>query len=104
MGYGLDGWGLIPGRGRIFLFRMQTNSGAHPISYPMGTGGCFPGSKEEGHEADHSSPSSTNCRKLKCMMAGVDCSGKAFIPSVTKNYLAVSKVERDTCAHAHTIF
>jgi hypothetical protein len=25
--------------------RVQTGSGAHPASYPMGTGGSFPGDK-----------------------------------------------------------
>jgi hypothetical protein len=41
--YRLDGWGSIPGRGRRFsrLHSIQTNSGAHPDSYPVGTGGFF---------------------------------------------------------------
>jgi hypothetical protein len=34
-------------------------SGAHPASYPMGTGGPFPGSKSRpGNDSDHSPPSS----------------------------------------------
>jgi hypothetical protein len=38
---------------------VQTGSGAHPASYPMGTGGPFPGGKARpGRDADHSSPSS----------------------------------------------
>jgi hypothetical protein len=37
----------------------QTGSGAHPASYPMGTGGSFPGGKARpGRDADHSPPSS----------------------------------------------
>jgi hypothetical protein len=28
--------------------RLQTDFGAHPASYPMGTGGSFPGSKAAG--------------------------------------------------------
>jgi hypothetical protein len=34
----------------IFLFRhrVQTSSGAHPASYPMGTEGFYPGSKAAG--------------------------------------------------------
>jgi hypothetical protein len=28
-------------------------SGAHPASYPKGTGGSFPGVKRPGREADH---------------------------------------------------
>jgi hypothetical protein len=38
---------------------VQTGSGAHPASYPMGTGDPFPGGKARpGREADHSPPSS----------------------------------------------
>jgi hypothetical protein len=38
---------------------VQTGSGAHPGSCPMGTGGPFPGGKARpGREADHSPPSS----------------------------------------------
>jgi hypothetical protein len=36
-------------RGNFSLYhRVQTGSGAHPTSYPMGTGGFFPGSKTAG--------------------------------------------------------
>jgi hypothetical protein len=39
---------------------VQTGSGAHPASCPMGTGGSFPGGKAgPGRDADHSPPSST---------------------------------------------
>jgi hypothetical protein len=38
---------------------VQTGSGAHPASSPMGTGGLFPGGKARpGRDADHSPPSS----------------------------------------------
>jgi hypothetical protein len=38
---------------------VQIGSGAHPASYPMGTGGSFPGGKARpGRDADHSPPSS----------------------------------------------
>jgi hypothetical protein len=38
---------------------VQTDSEAHPASYPMGTGGPFPGGKARpGRDADHSPPSS----------------------------------------------
>jgi hypothetical protein len=38
---------------------VQTGSGAHPTSSPMGTGGPFPGGKARpGRDADHSPPSS----------------------------------------------
>jgi len=38
------------------LLRVQTDSGTHPASYQMRTGGFFPGGKAAGGEADHSSP------------------------------------------------
>jgi hypothetical protein len=45
---------------------VQTGSGAHPASYPMGgTRGSFPGVKRPGCEADHSPPSSAEVKE--CM-------------------------------------
>jgi hypothetical protein len=42
---------------------VQTGSGAHLASYPMGTGGPFPGGKARpGRDADHSSPSSAEVK------------------------------------------
>jgi hypothetical protein len=42
---------------------VQTGSGANPASYPMGTGGPFPGGKARpGRDADHSPPSSAEVR------------------------------------------
>jgi hypothetical protein len=42
---------------------VQTGSGAHPASYPMGTGGPFPGGKARpGRNADHSPP----CASVAC--------------------------------------
>jgi hypothetical protein len=44
--YRLDDRGSIPGRGKEGIsslrHRVQTGSGAHPPSYPMGTGGLLP--------------------------------------------------------------
>jgi hypothetical protein len=41
----------------------QTGSGAHPVSYPMGTGGSFPGGKARPRrDADHSPPSSAEVK------------------------------------------
>jgi hypothetical protein len=54
--------------GFLFFFCLsrpcvQTGSGAHPASYPMGTGGSFPGSKAwPGRDADHSPPSSAEVK------------------------------------------
>jgi hypothetical protein len=58
--YGLDDRGSIPDRAEAFSFIpcVQTGSGAHPASYPVGTGGPFPGGKARpGRDADHSPPS-----------------------------------------------
>jgi hypothetical protein len=42
---------------------VQTGSGAHPASYPVGTGGPFPGGKARpGRDADHSPPSSAEVK------------------------------------------
>jgi hypothetical protein len=46
----------------IFHHRVQSGSGAHPASYPMGTRGSFPGVKPPGREADHSPPSSAGVK------------------------------------------
>jgi hypothetical protein len=65
--YGLDVPGsrvLFPaGAGNFSLHhRVQNGSGAHPASYPMGTGGSFPGVKRPGRRADHSPPSSAEVK------------------------------------------
>jgi hypothetical protein len=45
---------------------VQTGSGAHPASYPMGTGGSFPGSKARpGRDANHSPPFSAEVKNEK---------------------------------------
>jgi hypothetical protein len=44
------------------LHSIQTDSGAQPASSPMGTGGCFPGGKAAGREADHSPPFSAEVK------------------------------------------
>jgi hypothetical protein len=42
---------------------MQTSSEAHPVSYPMGTRGPFPGGKARpGRDSDHSLPSSVEVK------------------------------------------
>jgi hypothetical protein len=42
---------------------IQTGSGAHPASYPMGTGGSFPGGKARpGRDTDHLPPSSAKVK------------------------------------------
>jgi hypothetical protein len=43
---------------------VQTGSWVHPASYTMGTGSSFPGVKRPGREADHSSPTSAEVKKM----------------------------------------
>jgi hypothetical protein len=54
----------IPGGVRNFLHVVQTGSGAHPASYPVCTGGSFPGAKTARREADHSPPASAEVKKM----------------------------------------
>jgi hypothetical protein len=59
--YGLDNQGSIPAETEDFYSSLciQTDSGAHPASCPIGTGVSFPGGKARpGRDADHSPPSS----------------------------------------------
>jgi hypothetical protein len=47
----------------FFSLCVYTSSGAHPASYPVGTGGPFPGGKARlGRDADHSPPSSSGVK------------------------------------------
>jgi hypothetical protein len=43
---------------------VQTGSGVHPTSHPMGIGGSFLGVKRPGREADHSPPASAKVKKM----------------------------------------
>jgi hypothetical protein len=65
-GHGLNDRGVgVPNSGSqqfSLLHVVQTGSGVHPTSYPMGTGGSFPGVKRPGREADHSPPASTEAK------------------------------------------
>jgi hypothetical protein len=68
LGYGLDDRGsrvrFPAGAGNFSLHhRVQTGSGAHAASYPVGTRGSFPGVKRPGHEADHLPPSSAEIKE-----------------------------------------
>jgi hypothetical protein len=68
-GYGLDDQGVgssSPAGGKNFHFSMSTRPalGVHPASYPIGTGGSFPGVKRPGPEADKSPPTSTEIKKI----------------------------------------
>jgi hypothetical protein len=60
----------FPARARDFflLHSFQTGSGAHPASYPMGTGSPFLGLKRPGREADRSPPSSAEVKSAGDML------------------------------------
>jgi hypothetical protein len=45
------------------LYRVSTDSGAHPVSFPVGTEALFPGVKQSWREADHSPPSSADVKE-----------------------------------------
>jgi hypothetical protein len=66
--YGLDDWAIgvrFPVGAKDFssILCVQTGSGAHPASGPMGTGGPFPGAKEQPErDADHSAPSNADVK------------------------------------------
>jgi hypothetical protein len=52
------------GREFSLLKVVQTESGAHPASYPMVTGGSFQGGKASRREADHSTSTSIEDKKM----------------------------------------
>jgi hypothetical protein len=54
---------FLAGAGNFSLQpHIHTGSGAHPTSYPMGTGALSLGVKWPGHEADHSPPTSAEVK------------------------------------------
>jgi hypothetical protein len=61
------GWSRVrvPGGAGNFPLhhRVQTGSGAHQASYPMGTGDSFPGGKAVGGKGDHSPPSTAEVKE-----------------------------------------
>jgi hypothetical protein len=52
-GYGLDDWNSILSRSTNFFRNVQTGSGAHSTSCPVGTGGGSPRAKWLEREGDH---------------------------------------------------
>jgi hypothetical protein len=65
MGWTSEGSEFESQQGQEFsLFHIaHTDSGVHPTSYPMGTGGSFL-VKRPGHEADDSHPASAEVKKV----------------------------------------
>jgi hypothetical protein len=66
--YGLDDRMIgirFPAEARNFSLphHVQTGSGAHSASYPMGTGGSFAGVKRPVREADHLPPYSAEVKE-----------------------------------------
>jgi hypothetical protein len=67
MGYWLDSRGLIPGRGKIYRFSTSSKPAPGPTQPPIqwvGVGALLPGEKQTGHEADHSSPTTAEVKKM----------------------------------------
>jgi hypothetical protein len=65
LGYGLDDRGSrvrFPAGNFSLHHRLHNGSGAHPASYPRGTGALFLGVKQPEREADHSPPSSAEVK------------------------------------------
>jgi hypothetical protein len=64
MGYGLDGQGSIPGRGKIFLFSTASRPVLGPTQPPIQWIPVVisPGVEQPGCEADHSPPSSAKVK------------------------------------------
>jgi hypothetical protein len=52
---------------------VQTGYGAYPASYTMGSWGCFPGVKWQGHEADHSLSSNAEVKNGGAMLPFFIC-------------------------------
>jgi hypothetical protein len=96
-GYGLDIPGSIPGSVRFSLLHsVQTGSGAHPASYPMGTGDSLPqeggGVQRQGYEAHHTPPSSAEVKKVELYLHSPIClHGIVFNKTQAQLYL--------TCPH-----
>jgi hypothetical protein len=75
-GYMLDGRDLIQGKDKTFFLYLESRLvlGEYPPSYPLGTGGVFPGC-----EADHSALSSAEVKSggsiqpLFCMYLSCYC-------------------------------
>jgi hypothetical protein len=68
-GYGLDdrimGVRFLARAGDFSLHRVQTDSGAHPASYPMSTGAISLAVKRPGRETDHLPPSKPRSKNAR---------------------------------------
>jgi len=62
----MDNWGSVPGRGSDGNFCLRSaskkNSGAHPVSFLMGTRAVIPTVKLQDRGTDHSTPSSAEVK------------------------------------------
>jgi hypothetical protein len=68
-GYGLDGWGSFPGRGKIFLFYIASRPALGPTQPPIQwiLGAVSPWVKRPGREADHSPPPSATVKNGRAL-------------------------------------
>jgi hypothetical protein len=75
------------------LYSVQAGSGAHPVSYPIDTGGADSPRVEQGHEADYSSPSNAEIKN-----------GGAIPPFPTHTFMALCLIKhRDNFTLTFTI-
>jgi hypothetical protein len=83
-GYGLDGRGSIPSKGKWFVSTLQRSdcSGVYQASYPMGTGTVFLEIKRLEREAGHSPPSSAEVKN-----GGAICHSPTRLHGTVLNYL-----------------
>jgi hypothetical protein len=54
----------VPHTGPTYKIEFCKLFGVHPTSYPMGTGGRFPGVKRPGRESDNSPPARAKVKKM----------------------------------------
>jgi hypothetical protein len=93
--------------------RVQNGSGAHPASYPMGTGGgaLSLGVKRPGREADHSPPSSSDVKNAwsytstpqYCFMAWCLVKHRDNF-TFTFNFISYLLSLLSPCTHLSTLF
>jgi hypothetical protein len=63
-GYGVDGWGSIPGRGKLFQISISSIASLKPTQSPIQwvSGALSPEVKRPGSKSDHSPPSSAEVK------------------------------------------
>jgi hypothetical protein len=102
----MDDRGTILGKGKGFYIRprIQIGSGAHPVSYPVGTGALSPGEHRPGHEADQSPPPSTEIKKEWSYTSTTPYVFMAWCLAITRDNFTFTIVYFTTLSAAHTVY